>query len=77
MDGDSEMSENPWINVEDELPPCDGIYEVSEDQCEWYVGIVTYDGVGFLYGFTYRNPKFWRYPVKLEKKYGKQNERKE
>lgn len=67
-----------WIKVEDELPPEDGNYEVSNDpemESNWWsrhnVDIVYYDGYGFQCGGVYRSPYYWRKITRSEKKYGK------
>ena len=70
-----------WIETEKELPPCDGVYEVTNLQiidteiaCEALtidLGIADYDGYGFKYLGVYRKPRFWREVPNREKKYGK------
>jgi len=65
-------TQNKWIDVEKELPPCDGLYEVTNDKTSQFPQhFLTYDGIGFLYGHIYRPIRFWRYNIKLEKRYGK------
>jgi hypothetical protein len=63
------MSE--WIRVTKELPPCDGLYEVSNHRHSFAQGVCYYDGYGFLHDGTYRTLNFWRHHPTLEKKYGK------
>lgn len=64
------MSE--WINVEKELPNCDGLYEVTNDPSSiQQQGCLEYDGIGFVYLHAYRPVKFWRNRVSLTKRYGK------
>jgi len=66
------MFKNKWINVDEELPSCDGYYAVCGD---WTLGVdygfAWYDGYGFLYENGYRNPKFWKETETLMKRYGK------
>jgi hypothetical protein len=67
--------ENPWIECSKELPPCDGIYNITNGANDPYGGVgVIYDGFGFIFEGIYRHPKFWRYRDQLNKKYGKQND---
>lgn len=72
-----------WVSVEDELPPVDGMYEItnhpefSEDpirrEC---TGTAYYDGWGFEYLGVYRSPGYWRkITPKLKKRYGKKNDK--
>jgi hypothetical protein len=64
--------ENPWIDSNKELPPCDGNYQVSNFSAtmhDWSISY--YDGIGFIYENAYRNPKFWRKLDDLKKRYGK------
>lgn len=64
---------NKWIDVNDELPLEDGHYFVTNFPNDARdEGIAFYDGRGFLYLGTYRNPKFWRKCLPIPKKYGKQ-----
>jgi hypothetical protein len=67
-----------WIDVEDELPPCDGTYEITnfpENEIDWLKRTMTatgyYDGYGFGYLGVYRTPKYWRKYSPIEKRYGK------
>ena len=68
-----------WIKTEEELPPCDGIYEVTnhpeieEDPIIRHVtSTANYDGWGFQYLGVYRNPGYWRkIPERKQKIYGK------
>ena len=58
---------------QEELPPYDGLYEVTNHAEKQYdLEIVEYDGFGFVFDKAYRNPKYWRYLKQPEKKYGKQ-----
>ena len=70
------MKSNEWINVNKELPKCDGMYEVTNlDHLELAQGILHYDGYGFLHLGIYRPVQFWRKPQNLiKKKYGKVKE---
>jgi hypothetical protein len=60
---------NPWIYSIDELPPCDGEYEIFTYHA---VGKCYYDGYNFYFAEIPIDPqpKVWRY-IKI-KKYGKQ-----
>ncbi len=67
-----------WKSVEEELPPEDGIYEVTNfptHEEDWIkremTGTAYYDGYGFSYLGIYRTPEYWRKYEKQEKKYGK------
>jgi hypothetical protein len=71
-----------WIKCADELPPCDGKYEVT-NRPNYKVtdivvflgpieGILDYDGYGFRDSKQYYNPTHWRYYTPPSKKYGKQ-----
>ena len=61
-----------WIDVEKELPPCDGMYEVTNlPSSPIAEGVLSYDGIGFLLDHAYRPVKFWRNVNRIEKKYGK------
>ncbi len=67
------MSE--WIKCEEELPPTDGNYAVTNfPNDSWDEGTAYYDGIGFIYLGCYRHPKYWRNIIILKKKYGKQKE---
>ena len=66
--------DNPWILIEEELPPKDGIYEVTcypGDLDPYDKTCMQYDGIGFSYISAYRNPKAWRFIVEKQKRYGK------
>ena len=66
--------EGYWTKSDEELPPCDGKYEVTNDRFSLdlsHFGILDYDGFGFTDGISYKNPAYWRPYRKLEKKYGK------
>lgn len=71
------MKENQWIETKKELPPCDGIYEITNfrwDLSPFDTELCVYDGYGFLFNGTYRHPKFWRETAYTrKKKYGKVN----
>lgn len=67
-----------WIKVEDELPPEDGHYEVTNDPDKyegWWVkqdvGPAYYDGHGFQYNGIYRCPAYWKKLHLSERTYGK------
>ena len=61
-----------WNNVYEELPPCDGMYQVANNPTlHGDIGICEYDGLGFLLSGIYRYPMYWRKIPILEKKYGK------
>ncbi len=67
-----------WISSDDELPPDDGTYEITnqpEAEGDWCQRAMTstayYDGYGFSYLGVYRTPKFWRKYEYTQKKYGK------
>jgi len=64
---------NDWIKSNEELPPCDGNYQVANniDLLNRSWGTAFYDGYGFKNGAVYVDPEYWR-PVKFPiKKYGK------
>jgi hypothetical protein len=62
-----------WIDVQVELPPKDGLYEISNDKNSRSAqGCYHYDGIGFFIVNAYRPVKFWRHHMSLSnKKYGK------
>lgn len=67
-----------WISVKEELPPKDGIYEVTNHpdiENNWtnrnLTILATYDGYGFEYLGIYRFPRYWRKYELKEKRYGK------
>lgn len=60
---------NNWIKCDEELPPCDGYYEISTYLC--YGTLAFYDGVGFMVLSCYRHPTYWRNFKIQEKRYGK------
>lgn len=69
-----------WIETDIELPPCDGLYEVTnhpefekKPSKEELFSIAFYDGYGFKYLGIYRNPKWWRKNSERMKRYGKIN----
>ena len=65
------MSE--WIKSEDELPPCDGKYLVTNSLEKFDdVMCLQYDGIGFKFEHSYRDPMYWREIPVMKKKYGKQ-----
>ncbi len=60
-----------WIDVEKELPPCDGNYEVTNNpESLQQQECLSYDGIGFFYLEAYRPVKYWRPLTKIEKRYG-------
>ena len=62
-----------WIQSEYDLPPKDGMYEVTNNTEDLiFSGYCMYDGYGFKYGLVYKEPKFWREYIQTYKKYGKQ-----
>ena len=61
------MSENEWKDVKEELPPCDGYYEVDTG---YVSGISYYCGFGF--DFAVSSPVLrWKQVDESKKKYGK------
>lgn len=65
-----------WIKCADELPPCDGLYEVTNlpGMCGSQ-GFIEYDGYGFIHEGAYRPVSYWRSRIeKREKRYGKVND---
>jgi len=64
-----------WIRCSDELPPRDGLYEVTNIPEVWgSQGILEYDGYGFRHEGSYRPVSYWRaYAATREKRYGKIN----
>ena len=61
-----------WIDVEKELPACDGFYQVTNfPENESNSGVCCYDGYGFKFDGHYGMVKFWRNTRKIVKKYGK------
>ena len=66
-----------WYKKSEELPPCDGVYEIGEIS---YIGIIkdkirrvgfaSYNGLEFS---AHSYADYWRFPVveNVEKKYGK------
>lgn len=72
------MNKFKWISIEEELPPCDGTYEITnhpefeEDPIKRELtSTAYYDGYGFEFLGVYRNPGYWRKFEMKEKKYGK------
>lgn len=63
-----------WKCVDDQLPPFDGIYEITnhpqaeDDPYNRLIGTAYYDGLGFEYMGVYRSPRYWRGPRDTEKK---------
>jgi hypothetical protein len=66
------MNEIEWIDVEIELPPCDGLYliKTSSSMC----ALCYYDGDGFIFAGTYIVVNFWKPNISKQKKYGKVKE---
>lgn len=61
-----------WIKCEEELPPCDGYYKISDFAAEYYAAETAfYDGYGFVQLECYVEPKYWRKSRTDVKKYGK------
>lgn len=66
---------NSWIESVTELPPNDGIYEVTNSiSNEFDLGCCEYNGFGFNYDSHYVYPLFWRHIEKKQKRYGKINQ---
>lgn len=59
-----------WINTDEELPPCDGLYEVANFKLK-LTAFMNYDGIGFSHDGFYVPVQFWRKPQPILKKYGK------
>lgn len=66
------MSE--WKSVNQELPMKDGYYEVTNKPNESVIGIMWYDGHGFMHENIYRIPQFWKDHFPKPKRYGKIND---
>ncbi len=64
-----------WLSCEEQLPPCDGHYLITNNPKDPFspIGIALYDGYGFLYDKIYRNPKYWAFYEECKKKYGRTN----
>lgn len=60
-----------WIKCEEELPPCDGIYLISDIPSMGWEGVARYDGYGFLLNKRYLHPKYWTHLENIKKIYGK------
>jgi hypothetical protein len=61
-----------WIDAQKELPPKDGIYEVTNNENNPISeACLYYDGIGFLYLGIYRPIMFWRFHSEIKKRYGK------
>ncbi len=61
-----------WIDLNKELPPCDGMYDVTNDPSSLsQEGCLYYDGFGFSLINSYSPVKFWRKHNKIDKRYGK------
>lgn len=58
-----------WIECDNELPPCDGWYWVSNKFTD--AGLAIYDGYGFKDGNIYKTPKYWKTYIPKPKRYGK------
>ncbi len=64
-----------WIDVDIELPPRDGMYEVTNNpNLLQQEGALYYDGIGFSLIDAYRPIRYWRPYNKIEKRYGKLKE---
>lgn len=66
-----------WFDVTKELPPEDGLYEVTNLPIDGCDGIMEYDGYGFLHEGVYKNPRFWKPKLLRIKRYGKINKQDE
>lgn len=65
---------NLWIKSEEELPPCDGFYGVTNDKNEEFYLMAEYNGYGFVSGKSNIYPTYWCHGKDVPiKKYGKQN----
>jgi len=68
------MEYRKWNKSSEELPDCDGLYEVSNyctEESNIDLGRVEYDGYGFkTHNNVYVHPKYWRKLIPLEKRYG-------
>ncbi len=63
---------NDWKDVEEELPSCDGSYEViSSPSNPFDLRVCYYNGYGFIEGNVFKNPQYWRVITPREKRYGK------
>jgi hypothetical protein len=60
---------NEWVSVDDELPPEDGLYRITNDPLSDIGGIASYDGYGFEVDGIYRKPQFWQKYEFIKKKY--------
>ena len=61
-----------WVSCEEELPPEDGKYLITNHPFGPYdLGILSYDGFGFLDGDVYKQPTYWTDLPERVKKYGK------
>lgn len=60
-----------WNSSNCELPPSDGLYEITNIINAGCQAILEYDGYGFKHENHYVRPFFWRQFKPLEKKYGK------
>lgn len=62
-----------WKCVDEELPPKDGLYEVTSSPHSNFIGIAMYDGYGFKVEEIYRCVGYWRDYGTKPKRYGKVN----
>lgn len=69
-----------WIKTDEELPPCDGSYEICNNpkiinptNISYDIGMGTYDGYGFrpICREHYVYPSYWRNINLRSKRYGK------
>lgn len=63
-----------WIKTDEELPPCDGYYEVCNrpnDELHCDAEYAFYNGHVFLSDSVYKFPDYWRELPRRDKKYGK------
>ncbi len=50
-----------WIDCEKELPPCDGIYAVTNNPNTLFdLSYLEYDGYGFKHNGHYVIPDYWK-----------------
>jgi hypothetical protein len=67
--------DSKWISVDHEMPPCDGLYEITNSPNSVFVGLASYNGFGFMVKQSYVDTNFWRETLPKEKVYGKISKR--
>lgn len=66
-----------WINTEEELPPKDGQYEVTNNDHVEDIYLAYYNGYWFYIGdIFYFMPTYWRPHQEKKRRYGKVKKRK-